>query len=613
MAGRKRSVLLALALTSAPCAVLAEGQSAGTDWLGNPLPKAESVGNEPADSLDPFEDRSLPNAIELKGTRPQSDASKIPPAATSLPAEVDQLEAPEALALPNKPSQVRIDDLRPLTLTQSVEIMEVNNPLLKAIAMQVEEAKSNLRAQIALWYPTLNLNTRTFPGRTWGTNYQNFGRSQAANSTASKNAKKQQEQQDNFENGTANNTKFDRYGEWWGTTQTYGADASLNLSWTLINPRRVPIIAAARDQYEKAKNQYLITLRDLRLQTAEAYFNLQVVDAQVEVGKTSVQASTVNLRDSRARLQAGVATKLDVLEAETQLARDQAQLTDFLARQQINQRELARLLDLPQNVTPTSADPSEVLGIWQPSLQESIVASYAFREELDNLILDVSIANSNANSALGQIQPSLTINGSSAWSKQFGESGVRRPAGDVNLGMVRENTDQQVFMGLTWTLFDGGAAAAQSRQQKQVAKEQTYRFANERNQIRKDVEQSFFQLQAETRNLITNSREVLSSREAYRLSVLRYQAGVGTQRNVIDNQRDVTRAEVAYAASVGNYNRALAQLRRRTGLDQVARCVPQDLPANPPPKSPLTDVPVLSTPLNSPCQVSAATVQSPAD
>ena len=146
-----------------------------------------------------------------------------------------------------------------------------------------------------------------------------------------------------------------------------------------------------------------------------------------------------------------------------------------------------------------------------------------------------------------------------------------------------------------------------------MAKEQTYRFANERNQIRKDVEQSFFQLQAETRNLITNSREVLSSREAYRLSVLRYQAGVGTQRNVIDNQRDVTRAEVAYAASVGNYNRALAQLRRRTGLDQVARCVPQDLPANPPPKSPLTDVPVLSTPLNSPCQVSAATVQSPAD
>lgn len=606
-------MLLALALTSGPCAALAQGQSDGTDWLGYPLPKAETYGNEPADKVDPFEDGSLPNAIELKGARPKSDSTKVAPAANSLSPNVDRLQSPESLALPNQTSQVRIDDLRPLTLTQSVEIMEVNNPLLKAIAMQVEEAKSTLRAQIALWYPTINLSTRSFPSRNWGTNYQNFGRSIASDSTANKNAQKQQEQQDNLENGTANNTQLDRYGEWWGTTQTFGADASLNLSWTLINPRRVPTIAAARDQYEKAKNQYLITLRDLRLQTAQSYFALQVVDAQVEVGKTSVQAATVNLRDSRARLQAGVATKLDVLEAETQLSREQYRLTNFLAEQQTNQRELARLLNLPQDVTPTAADTSQVLGVWQPSLQESIVAAYSFREELDNLILDISIANSQANSALAGIQPSLTINGTSTWSKQFGESGSRSHSHDVNLGMVRENTDQQVFMGLTWTLFDGGAAAAQSRQQKQVAKQQTYRFANERNQIRKNVEEAFFQLQAETRNLITQSREVLSSREAYRLSVLRYQAGVGTQRNVIDNQRDVTQAEVDYARSVGDYNRALAQLRRRTGLDQVARCLPPDLPADPPPKSALTDVPVLSTPLNSPCQVSAATVNPPAD
>ena len=606
-------MLLALALTSAPCAALAQGQTEGTDWLGYPLPKAETYGNEPADNVDPFEDGSVPNAIELKGSRPKSDSTNVAPAATNLSPNVDRLEAPESLALPNQPRQVRIDDLRPLTLTQSVEIMEVNNPSLKAMAMKVEEAKSNLRVQIAQWYPSLKLNARTFPGRTWGTNYQNFGRSSVANSTANKNAKKQQEQQDNFENGTSNNTQFDRYGEWWGTTQTYGTNASLDLSWTLINPRRVPSIAAARDQYEKAKNSYLISLRDLRLQTAESYFNLQVLDAQVEVGKTSVQAATVNVRDSRARLQAGVATKLDVLEAETQLAREQFRLTDFLERQQSTQRGLAALLNLPQAVTPTAADTSQVLGVWQPSLQESIVAAYAFREELDNLILDISIANSNANVALSQIQPSLTLNGSSSWSKTFGESGTRSPDSDVNLGKVRENTDQQVFMGLSWTLFDGGSAAAQSRGQKQLAKETTYRFADERNQIRKSVEEAFFRLQAETRNLITKSREVLSSREAYRLSVLRYQAGVGTQRNVIDNQRDVTQAEVGYFASVGDYNGALAQLRRRTGLDQVVRCVPPDLPADPLPQNSLTDVPVLSTPLNSPCQVSAATVEPPAD
>ena len=613
VAGRKRSALLALALMGAPQAVLAQGKSPGTDWLGNPLPQGESVGRQPDDSLDPFEDRSIPSAYELKGERPLAKPEIQDPPATSLSPDVDRLAAPASLALPNQPSQVRIKDLRPLTLTQSVEIMEVNNPFLKAIAMKVEESKSALRAQIALWYPTVNLQAQRFPGRTAGTNYQNYGRSGAVSKQAQLEQWQQQQQENEANGNPVTPPVLDRYGEWWGTTQTYGAEANISLAWNLIDPSRVPAIAAARDQYEKSKNQYVITLRDLRLQTAQAYFTLQTLDAQVQVGKTAVQASTVNLRDSRARLQAGVATKLDVLEAETQLARDQATLSDFLAKQLIAQRELASLLDLPQDVTPTAADPAEVLGVWEPTLARSVVAAYSFREELDNLILDISIANSQANQALAGVQPRLSLNVSSNWRETFGQAGVRTTPDKVNMGMVNQNIDNQAFMGLTWTLFDGGRSQAQSRQYKQVAEEQAYMFADKRNKIRQEVEDSFYNLQREVRNLITNSREVISSREAYRLSVLRYQAGVGTQRNVIDNQRDVTRAEVSYTAAVGQYNLYLAQLRRRTGLDQVARCVPPQLPADPPPQSSLTNVNVVATQLNSPCQIKAATVVPSAD
>ena len=123
----------------------------------------------------------------------------------------------------------------------------------------------------------------------------------------------------------------------------------------------------------------------------------------------------------------------------------------------------------------------------------------------------------------------------------------------------------------------------------------------------------FFDLQKHARNLISDSRQVLSSREAYRLAVLRFQAGVGTQRNVIDNQRDVTRAEVRYFSTVVFYNRTLAALRRQTGLDAVVRCTPADLPASPPPKDPATDVPVFATPVTEPCEFQRATFVPPAD
>ena len=47
------------------------------------------------------------------------------------------------------------------------------------------------------------------------------------------------------------------------------------MSWDLINPARVPQIAAARDRYERAGDAYLIALRDLRLEVQTAYFALQ--------------------------------------------------------------------------------------------------------------------------------------------------------------------------------------------------------------------------------------------------------------------------------------------------------------------------------------------------
>ena len=538
---------------------------------------AASPGAAFADSLDPSPEQ-LPNAIKVKGPRPKSNPEVITPAATSLPEELDGLQAPAPLALPTTPSQVRIVDYRPLRLNQVEKLVEVNSPQLKAIASQVEQAKSNLRAQISAWYPTLNLSTDGFPSRSFGSRTQNYG----------------------SEFVTPNNP-YDS-NTFKSQTQIYGAGARLQFNWDLINPQRVPQIAAARDQFEKAKNQYLITLRELRLQAASAYFQLQYSDDQVRIGKSATQSSSVNLRDARARLQAGVATKLDVMEAETQLARDQQKLTEGMLQQAIARRDLARLLDLPQNVTPTAADPSTLLGVWQPSLQESIVAAYAFREELSNLILDVSIANSNANNALGNIQPTLSVFGNSGWDKRFDDG---NGSGSENLGYNVESIIKEAGLNIKWNLFDGGRAAAQARQQRQLATENTYKFSTQRDQIRYEVEQAYFNLQAQIRNLITTSRQVLSTRESLRLARLRFQAGVGTQRNVVDSQRDTTTAEVDYSIAVTTYNTNVAQLRRRTGLDQVLRCTQTKLPALPPNKDPITDVPVIPVPTNSPCLVQA--------
>ncbi|MEB3321167.1 MAG: TolC family protein [Cyanobium sp.] len=570
------ALLSVLGLPLMPLASLAQSaaQSAlpGADPVVSPVEAVQPDATEKA----PPPVTALPLAPQVKGERPRLNPRLVTPAATELLPPLEKLPAPDSLALPTKPAQVQIRELRPLSLVQVENLAEVNNPNLKAIASQVDQAQSNLRAQIAQWYPTIDFQGSSFPTYTDSETRNRVRTAPPPTETDPQPAKR-----------TINQTL---------TGDRWAAALTLSAQWSLINPQRTPTIAAARDQFERARYQYVIALRDLRLQAAQSYFDLQQADDQVRIGQESVRASLVSLRDSKARFQAGVATKLEVLEAETQLARDQQLLTSAFASQSIARRALATLLDLPQTITPTAQDPSRVLGVWQPSLQESIVAAYAFREELDQVLLDISIANSQANASLAQVQPFLNIVAGLDAGWYDGNQPIVGSQ-DVESGA---SYDASIGLNFSWNLFDGGAAAAQARQNRQLAQENRFRFAQRRDGIRFEVEESFYELEKNNRNITTTAREVISARESLRLARLRFQAGVTTQREVVDNQRDLTNAEVRYSSAIADYNKRLAELRRRTGLDQIVSCPAQSMSGVKP--AGVSDVPVEPSRLLPACQ-----------
>ena len=527
---------------------------------------------------------TLPDAIDLKGARPKADPSVITPAVDALPPPLLPLTAPPSLALPDSPSQVRIHELRPLTLEEALQLAEVNSPQLKAAALQVDQAKSSLRAAVAAWYPTIDLSASGLPEYFASYSYRNPDFVSPDPLT-----------------GKPNNEFYGR--EW-------RVNGRLQVSWDLINPARVPQIAAARDRFERAGDAYLIALRDLRLEVQTAYFALQQSDAGVRIGQDSVKASLVSYRDARARFNAGVNTKLEVLEAETQLARDRNILTTNLRDQNEQRRNLARVLDLPQDVTPTAATPARPLGSWEPSLQESIVAAYNYSEELDQLILDISINNSQANASLAAVQPVVRFVNSTSASRTEGQNG-QTSLSDIDMGDFTYGVQNSTALTASWRLFDGGRARAEYKRSKQAAEESRLNFARTRDQIRFQVESSFFGLRAAIQSLETTATEVLASRESLRLSQLRVQAGVGVQREVVNSQRDLTQAELKYARAITDYNRDLATLQRRTGLDALVACDAASLSGTKSESDP-QPIPIEPTPLKTPCP-SVATASSSVD
>ena len=511
---------------------------------------------------------TLPDAIDLKGPRPKADPSVLAPAVDALPPSLESLVASPPLALPEEQAQVRTHQLRPITLEEAIQLAEFNSPKLKAAASQVDQAKSSLRAAIAAWYPTVDLSASGLP--------------------------------EYFQSYTNRNPDFgsDTYARQWRV------NGALSVRWDLINPTRVPQIAAARDRYERAGDSYLIALRDIRLQAQTSYFALQKADEGVGIGQASVKASLVSYRDARARFNAGVSTKLDVLEAETQLARDRNLLTSNLRLQDEQRHLLARVLDLPQDVIPTAATPLRPMGLWDSSLQESIVSAYNYREELDQLILDISINNSQANASLAAVQPVLSFVNSTTAYRSEGQS-AKASLSEIDMGDFINGFQNSTALTASWRLFDGGRARAEYQRSKQVAQQTRFDFANLRNQIRFEVEQSFFGLRAASQTIDTTAAEVLAARESLRLSQLRVQAGVGVQREVVNTQRDLTQAELKYANAVNDYNTNLAQLQRRTGLDALTACNAISL-AGTKPEPDQEPIPIEPTPLKTACP-SAAT------
>ena len=191
-----------------------------------------------SDSSESFlmDQSTLPNAIDIKGPRPKADPSVLPPAATTLPDDLKALSSPDSLALPDLPSQVTIRELRPLTLQEVERLVEVNNPGLKAAASQVEQAKSSLRAAIALWYPTVNLTANGLPQYLEGERYSNPDFLTTFN------------QPNPLTGESFSGRDPNTY------TRRWSANFSAQVQWNLIDPGRVPQIASARDSFERGVN-----------------------------------------------------------------------------------------------------------------------------------------------------------------------------------------------------------------------------------------------------------------------------------------------------------------------------------------------------------------------
>ncbi|MBR8836752.1 MAG: TolC family protein [Stigonema ocellatum SAG 48.90 = DSM 106950] len=187
-----------------------------------------------------------------------------------------------------------------------------------------------------------------------------------------------------------------------------------NLKPTIPNPqdkRQIHPLTLKQVLEEASRNHHLLTA-ETRLQLTLQYYNMQRADEQVRIYQASVLNYQAALRDTLALERSGVGTRFDVLNTQVNLGNAQQKLTNAFSNQRTARLQLATQLDLPQSVDISAADPVQISGLWNHTLEESIVLAVRNKSEQNKqrnqIRLDVESAYLNIQASLLNIQTSTT-------------------------------------------------------------------------------------------------------------------------------------------------------------------------------------------------------------
>jgi outer membrane factor, OMF family len=417
------------------------------------------------------------------------------------------------LLFPTKPKEVSIEKQQSVTLEEAVEIALKNNKDLQVARIELQRAEDGLRASLASQLPTLDgdleFNQRgdDVPGQD-----QSF-------------------------------ISRDR-------TLLLG---QLEVGYDVYNGgRRSATIERSRREVYLSKLEVERIAEETRFNTSTNYYDLQNNDAQVAIAQAAIEDFSQTLRDAQLLEKAGLGTRFDVLQAEVDLANANQALTRAIADQRNARRTLAEVLSVGQNVELTAADEIKENGVWEYSLEESIVMAYKNRAELEQLLVQREINDQARKIALSDTRPQVSLFANYNFTNTFADNlSITGYADGYNLGAR-----------MRWRFFDGGIAKARADQETRNIEIDETNFGNQRNQIRLQIESSYNTLIANQENIKTTETAVITATESLRLARLRFQAGVGTQTDVINAQRSLTEARGNFLQAIIGYNQSLNELQR---------------------------------------------------
>jgi len=412
---------------------------------------------------------------------------------------------------------------------QEIKKIILNNQELKSLKKLVSSARFNLSSQIAQRYPSLDFQAIGLPKYVAGKNYN-------SNSPTLK-------------------------------TSQFTANPSLNIKWDVIAPLRGSEIKIAKTNYKIAENNYEIKKKDLIQEARIRYHKYKKSYQDIQNKKFTLDLSITSLENAKAKLDAGIGSRFEVLEAEAQLSRDQQSLNEKKIEHEINKISLKEILNFEGDFETNKEQ--NLIGFWNYKLNKNINEGLDKNLSLKNLILQKSIKKTQAESFLAQNKPNIYISNSLSSTFSKGDSLVT----NIDSEKSGSNYTNTISLNFVWSIFDGGQSKNSYKSKIADAESEKYAYENLKNVLTTSISKAYLNLKLNEEKIISSLKEIESSKESVRLSRLRYDVGISTLKDVLVRQSELSNAKSKNINAIYNYNLNIDELERLTFLDKSKNCL----------------------------------------
>ena len=344
--------------------------------------------------------------------------------------------------------------------------------------------------------------------------------------------------------------------------QTYGIGSpELRVEYLIFDfGGRGGAIDAAKANLLAANLAFNDTHLKVIYQVSAAYYRLLNAIGQMDAAQASLKNAQAVEEDSQDRLDHGLATKPDVLEATAATAQAQYDLQSVIGSEEIARGDLATVMGLPPQTVYHVQDVNELKMPGELTQSVDAAIDYAFQQRPD---LKAQLAQLRATDAVikqakSRYYPTLSFSGDGGLTRAYGQQG-QLPPGYVGSEIW------DASLSLKWTIFDGGRREHEIAQARAEKAATLAEINSLRDQIADEVWTAYSNVRTAQRQQQAAVALLAAADQSYTAARESYGYGVRSILDVVAAQKALAQARTEDVATRSQLLLQVANLAFRTG------------------------------------------------